>query len=443
VPRYKRVGNRWWQLAAWMGAMIAIASVQYTWTLFTIPLAKALDARLSEVQVAFSLFVLAQSWLVPFEGYLVDRLGARLIVSVGGLLVGLSWVGSGLADSLSALYVCYILGGIGVGTVYGACVGAALKWFPDKRGLAAGLVVGAYGSGAALTVIPIQRLIQQRGYQVAFITWGIVQGIVVMALAWFMAAPPRRWHLRRLEGAAGDQPLLPQSAVGYTPLQMVRTGAFSLMYLMSTLVTFGGLLVTSQLKPIAAAYGLDTTVVAFGISALVLALMFTLVLGGLARPFWGWVSDHIGRYNMMAFAFGLGAVSIFGLLELPRNPVWFVILSGMTVFAWGATFVLFSAAVGDLFGSRFATPNNGILYTSKGVASIFAGWGAARLVEAMGSWNPVLWVAAAGNLVAALLAIFCLKPMAARVMAGPDAHSSSGSTSNTRTSNPGRTARGI
>jgi OFA family oxalate/formate antiporter-like MFS transporter len=222
-----------------------------------------------------------------------------------------------------------------------------------------------------------------------------------------------------LESGAGEQPRVLQSAVSYTPFQMVRTGTFSLMYLMSTLVIFGGLLVTSQLKPIAAAYGLDTTVVAFGINALALALMFNLVLSGLTRPFWGWVSDQIGRYNMMAIAFGLGAVSIFGLLELVWNPVWFVILSGMTVFSWGATFVLFSAAVADLFGSRFATTNNGILYTSKGVASIFAGWGAARLLEAMGSWTPILWAAAAGNLVAALLALFCLKPMAARLAGGP------------------------
>jgi len=419
VARYRRKLGRWWQLVACMVAMTAIANLQYTWTLFTLPLSEGLKAKLSDIQLAFTLFVLTQSWLVPFEGYLVDRLGAPIIVSVGGVLVGLSWVGSGLAGSLPALYVCYILGGIGVGTVYGACVGSALKWFPDRRGLAAGLVVGAYGSGAALTVVPIQRVIEQRGYRNAFITWGIVQGIVVMALAWFMTAPPHRWHPRRLEKVAGNQQRVQQTAVSFTPLQMVKTGAFCLMYLMSTLVTFGGLLVTSQLKPIAAAYGLDTTVVAFGVSALALALMLNLILSGLTRPFWGWVSDYIGRYRMMAIAFGLGALSIYGLLELVRNPAWFVILSGMTVFAWGATFVLFSAAVGDLFGSRFATTNNGILYTSKGVSAIFAGWGAAKLLEATGSWRPVLWVGVLGNLLAAILALFFLKPLVARVTTGP------------------------
>lgn len=417
MPRTLRVANRWWQLTACMMAMIAIANLQYTWTLFTLPLSEGLQAKLSDVQLAFTLFILTQSWLVPFEGYLVDRLGAPIVVFVGGLLVGLSWIGSGLADSLPALYVGYILGGIGVGSVYGACVGAALKWFPDRRGLAAGLVVGAYGSGAALTVIPIQRIIERSGYQAAFITWGIVQGIVVMALARFMAAPPYGWQPGgRQKAASEDQQRVEQSAVSFTPLQMVKTGPFGLMYLMSTLVTFGGLVVTAQLKPIAATYGLDQRALILGVNALALALMLNLIVSGVTRPFWGWVSDYIGRYNMMAIAFGLGALSILAFLSLVHNPVWFVILSGMTVFSWGATFVLFSAAIGDVFGSRFAATNNGILYTSKGVASIFAGWGAARLLESTGSWFPVLWTAVGCNLLAAILALFWLKPLVARIM---------------------------
>jgi OFA family oxalate/formate antiporter-like MFS transporter len=282
-------------------------------------------------------------------------------------------------------------------------------------------VVGAYGSGAAITVIPIQRIIEGRGYPAAFITGGIVQGVVVAALAVFMAAPPHRWRPRRRGGAASgqDPQPAPPSGASFTPWQMVRTGAFGLMYLMSTLVTFGGLVVTSQLKPIAAAYGLDKTAVILGVNALALALMLNLILSGLTRPVWGWVSDYIGRYRMMAIAFGLGAASILALLTLLDDPRWFVICSGLTVFAWGATFVLFSAAVGDVFGSRFATTNNGILYTSKGLAAIFAGWGAARLLEAMGSWVPVLWVAAAGNLLAALLALCCLRPLVARLTPSP------------------------
>lgn len=413
--------NRWWQMVACMIAMTASANLQYTWTLFTLPLSEGLQAKLSDVQIAFTLFVLTQSWLVPIEGFLVDRLGARIVVTVGGLLVGLSWIASGLAESLSGLYAGYLLGGVGVGAVYGACVGSVLKWFPDRRGLAAGLVVGAYGSGAALTVIPIQRMIERSGYHSAFITWGIVQGIVIMGMAWFMVAPLPGWRPVGWEHAVIKiRERVQQSLVSYTPIQMVRTSTFYLMYLMSTLVTFGGLVVTAQLKPIAAAYGLDRTVVLLGVSALAVALMVNLISGGLTRPFWGWVSDRIGRYNTMTTAFGLGTLAVLGLVYLVRSPFWFVLLSAGTVFTWGASFVLFSAATGDVFGSEYAATNNGIQYTAKGVSSIFAGWGAAKLLEVTGSWVPVLWVAFACNLLSAILAFFWLKPMVARITARPE-----------------------
>jgi OFA family oxalate/formate antiporter-like MFS transporter len=411
--------KRWWQLLACFIAMVAVSSPQNTWTLFTLPLAQGLNARLSDIQVAFTLFVLSQSWLVPLLGYAADRLGSRFVLAGGGLLISLSWVGSGLASSLPALYVWYSLGGVGVGAVYGACVGTVLKWFPDRRGLAAGLVVGAYGSGAAVTVVPIQRMIEGSGYSATFITGGIVQGIVVAALARFMVAPPPTWKPGRRYPAftAGKWAL--QSAVSFTPRQMLRTSAFYVMYLVSTLVTFGGLVVTAQLKPVAAAYGLDRALVWVGITALALALIVNLILSGLARPFWGWLSDQIGRYSTMTMAFTLGGLAILALVEFVGRPVWFVLLSGMTVLAWGATFVLFSAAIGDVFGTAYATTNTGILYTSKGVASIFAGWGAAKLLEVTGSWVPVLWTAAFCNLLAAALALCCLKRLVSRITAAP------------------------
>lgn len=411
--------SRWWQLSACMVAMIGIANLQYTWTLFSVPLATGLRAKLSDVQLAFTLFILAQSWLVPIEGYLVDRLGARVVVAVGGLLVGLSWVGSGLAQSLNALYSCYVLGGAGVGAVYGACVGTVLKWFPDRRGVAAGLVVGAYGSGAALSILPIQRMIEHSGYRATFITWGIIDGIVVTVLARFMVGPASSWKpggSLQVTGAALEQ--RHPARVSYSPVQMLKTGTFRLMYLVSILITFGGLVVTAQLKPIAAAYGLDKGDVMLGVNALALALILNLISTGITRPFWGWLSDRMNRYNTMALAFSLGAIAILALVELLRQPIWFIILSASTVFAWGATFVLFSAAIGDVFGSEYAATNNGIVYTSKGVASIFSGWGAARLLEVTDSWLPVLWAAFACNLLAAILAFFCLKPMVARMAAG-------------------------
>jgi OFA family oxalate/formate antiporter-like MFS transporter len=405
--------NRWAQLVACVVAMMAIANLQYAWTLFTIPLTRALSATLSAVQLAFTLFVLTETWLVPFEGYLIDRLGARWVVTAGGVLVGVSWVGAGLAHSLGALYVAYAVGGVGAGAVYGACIGTALKWFPDRRGLAAGVTAGAYGIGTALTIIPIQRMIATGGYRSAFVLWGVVQGLVVVAAAQMVRRPPAGLV------APGFPGRLPQASRSFTPRQMLATGRFWLMYVMMALVAFGGLMVTAQLKPIAHSYGLDRGVLVFALSALSLALILDRVLNGLTRPFWGWVSDHLGRENTMAAAFAAEAAAIVLLLNFVGRPVWFVVLTGLTFFAWGEIFSLFPATIGDVFGPDYAATNYGIEYTAKGVASIFAGWGAARILELSGSWIPVFWIAAVCDLAAAGLALLWLKPLVARAVARP------------------------
>jgi OFA family oxalate/formate antiporter-like MFS transporter len=255
--------NRWLQLLACVIAMMCIANLQYAWTLFTLPLAQALNAKLSAVQLAFTLFILAETWLVPVEGYLIDRFGARRVVTAGGVLVGLGWIGSGNADTLTSLYTWYTIGGVGAGAVYGASVGIAVKWFPDRRGLATGLAAGAYGFGTALTILPIEAMIESRGYRTAFIIWGIVQGIAVMVTSQFLRSPPSDW---RPVGWVAPAAVV-QSRVSFTPMQMVKTRVFWLMYLMMALVAFGGLMVTAQIKPIAAANGLDKTPLWFGVSA--------------------------------------------------------------------------------------------------------------------------------------------------------------------------------
>lgn len=404
--------NRWLQLAAAVIAMMAIANLQYAWTLFTLPLSEALGARLSAIQLTFTLFILAETWLVPVEGYLIDRFGARAVVTIGGVLVAMGWVGSGYAQSLSALYFWYTLGGVGAGAVYGASISTALKWFPDRRGLAAGLAAGAYGFGTALTILPIQRMIDTSGYQSAFITWGFIQGAIVMVMAQIFRQPAPGW---KPAGWTPQMSNVAQSTRSYTPIQMVKTTTFWTMYLMMTMVAFGGLMVTAQLRPIAAIYGMDKTVVWFSVTALGLALILDRILNGITRPFWGWVSDHIGRYNTMAIAFTLEAIGIFALLQLVDRPMAFVLLSGFVFFAWGEIYSLFPAAIGDVFGPKYATTNYGLQYTAKGTASIFAGWGAAMLVEQAGSWEPVFWVAVVCDLLAAGLAFFWLKPIVARL----------------------------
>jgi len=407
--------NRWVQLTAGIVAMMAIANLQYAWTLFTIPLAEALNARLSAVQVAFTAFVLAETWLVPVEGYLIDRFGARVVVTVGGILVGLGWIGSGFANSLASLYFWYTIGGVGAGAVYGASIGTALKWFPDKRGLAAGLTAGAFGFGTALTILPIQNMIDSSGYRSTFIVWGIIQGVVVMMAAQVFRKPAPGWAPAGWTPQTAAKSNVIQTTVSYTPVQMLKTTSFWVLYAMMAMVAFGGLMVTAQLRPIAGIYGMDKTIVWFGVTALGLALVLDRIINGLTRPFWGWVSDHIGRYNTMAITFFLEAIAIFALIQFIDRPVLFVVLSGFVFFAWGNIYSLFPAAVGDLFGPEYATTNYGLQYTAKGTASIFAGWGAAMLVEWTGSWIPVFWVAIACDVVAAGLAWFWLKPLVGRL----------------------------
>jgi len=401
--------RRWRQLIGCIAMMMAIANLQYAWTLFTVPLSESLGVKLSDVQLAFTLFILFETWLVPFEGYLIDRLGVRVVVSVGAIMVGLAWIGAGTVTTVTGLYVWYAIGGVGAGAVYGACMGLALKWFPDHRGLAAGLTAGAYGFGTALTVLPIQKMIASSGYRSAFLLFGIIQGLIVLAVVQFSRAPAPDWK---------PKGWTPSSKVtvtqeSYTPGEMVRSPVFYLMYAIMAMVAFGGLIVTAQLKPIARAFSLDKGVFLWGMSALSLALILDRILNGLTRPFWGWVSDHIGRYNAMAIAFAVQGVGLIGLTYLVNRPVWFVVLTGFTFFSWGEIFSLFPAAIADVFGPKYATTNYGIQYTSKGLASIFAGWGAAAIMQAYGSWTPVFWAAIVCDLVAAGLAFFALKPIVA------------------------------
>ncbi|MBZ5568142.1 MAG: oxalate/formate MFS antiporter [Acidobacteriia bacterium] len=417
-----RIPNRWVQLIAGVIAMMAIANLQYAWTLFTTPIKSHFHVTLTVVQFAFFLFVALETWLVPFEGYLVDRIGPRLMLGLGGILVGLSWMGSGSTETIRGLYFWYALGGLGAGIVYGGSIGNALKWFPDRRGLCVGLTAGAYGIGTALTVAPIAKMIKATSYQHTFVVWGIIQGVVVLVAALFMAKPPLGWvPAGWKEKEAQIRAKVRSSVVDLTPAQMVRTGSFWVTYLMMTMVAFGGLVVTAQLKPMAKSYHVDQIVIFGGFTALVLAIEIDRILNGVTRPFWGWVSDHIGRENTMFIAFTAEAIAVWGLLHLIHRPLWFITLSGLCFFAWGEIFSLFPAITGDLFGKKWATTNYGLVYTAKGLASLFAGPGAAWLFTHTGSWQRVFWAMIVCDVTAALLALFWLKPVAARTIAQADA----------------------
>jgi len=412
VGSQPKVINRWVQMVSCIIAMMAIANLQYAWTLFTKPLTSSLHATLAAVQVAFAAFIFAETWLVPFEGYLIDRLGPRLVIGIGGLLVGAGWIGSGYANTTTGLYIWYALGGIGAGAVYGGCTGNVLKWFPDHRGLCAGIVSGAYGIGTAVTVDPIANMIKASGYRHAFIFWGIVQGIIVTIAAMFIVAPPKDWLPKNWKPTAKVR----QSTRDMSWSEMVKQPSFYAIYVMMTLVAFGGLVVTAQLKEIASFYKVDKVIVAWGLSASILAIQLNRIVNGVTRPLWGWISDHIGRENAMFTAFLIEGLAIYGWLQTISRPVMFVLLSSLVFFAWGEIFSLFPSITADLYGRRWATTNYGVVYTSKGTASIFAAPLAAYVMAKTGSWVPVFYVMIACDITAAFMALLWLKPLAARTI---------------------------
>ena len=409
------VAHRWVQLAMGLVCMAMVANLQYGWTLFVNPLSDRFGWSQAAVQVAFSVFVIAQTFVVPFAGYLVDEAGPRPVVFAGGLLCAIAWVMNALVDSLPLLYVAAAIGGLGAGAVYGTCVGNALKWFPDKRGLAVGLTVAAFGAGSALTVLPITMVIAARGYEAAFLYFGLGQGLVVMALALALDNPHEL--LPRIS-LAPPSPAVPQSSREYTPAETMRQPVFWVMYLIFVLVAAGGLMATAQLAPIAVHFGIaDMPVDLFGLvlPALTFALALDRVLNGATRLAFGWISDKIGREQTMLAAFILEALAIFALSHSGAHPVVFVLLTGLVFFAWGEIYSLFPSTCADTFGSKYAAANAGLLYTAKGAASLMVPL-SSLLVSELGDWHAVFLIAGGMSAAAALLAWFVLRPMRMRLL---------------------------
>jgi OFA family oxalate/formate antiporter-like MFS transporter len=404
--------TRWGQLIFGIICMVMIANLQYGWTLFVNPIDQKYHWGRAAIQVAFTIFVLTETWLVPIEGYLIDKFGPRVMIGGSGVLVAIAWAINSIADSLFLLYVGAAIGGIGAGVIYGGSVGNALKWFPDRRGLAAGLTAAGFGAGSALTVIPIANMIQSSGYQSAFLWFGLGQGIVVVLVALFLRAPEPG------EVNAPAAPAVAQSKRDYGPGEVLRTPVFWVMYAMFVMVGAGGLMATAQLAPIAKDFnvgGIPVSILGITLPALTFALSIDRVLNGFCRPFFGWVSDNIGRENTMFIAFFAEGVGIWFLYLNANDPLLFVLLSGVVFFAWGEIYSLFPATCTDIYGRTFATTNYGLLYTAKGTASLLVPL-ANVLQVTTGSWKVVFLVAAALNIVAAIMAVVVLKPMRIKTM---------------------------
>ncbi|HEY1217700.1 MAG TPA: oxalate/formate MFS antiporter [Bryobacteraceae bacterium] len=406
--------GRWGQLACGIVCMVMIAYLQYAWTLFVNPINKTHGWSIASIQLAFSIFIALETWLTPIEGWIVDSLGARrgpkLVVAFGGIMVALGWIVNARAQSLEMLYFGAVLAGTGGGAIYATCVGQAVKWFPDRRGLAVGLTAAGYGAGAALSVVPIREVINSSGYEAAFFWFGLIQGGIVFILAWLLRAPDPG------EMAGVGVPKVQQTTRTYTPAQALATPVFWLLYIMFVMVSASGLMATAQIAPIAQDFAIGDVVVFFGATTLSAALIIDNVCNGAARPLFGWISDNIGREYTMAIAFGLGGIAYWLLGSLGSAPWAFVLFAALIFLTWGEIFSLFPSTCTDTFGAKFATVNLSLLYTAKG-ASAFLVPVANIIKSATGSWHMVFVATAIMNFVVVALALFVLKPLRHRFLA--------------------------
>jgi len=408
--------GRWGQLFLGVLCMSMIANLQYGWTLFVNPIDAKYGWGRTSIQVAFTIFVVMETWLVPIEGWFVDRYGPKVVTVFGGVLCALGWTMNAYADSLAFLYAAAAVSGIGAGAVYGTCVGTALKWFPDRRGLAAGLTAAGFGAGSALTVIPIANMIRTSGYEHTFLVFGLGQGLIVVLAGLLLSAPGAGYRDRMLAGRPVANTVTRRQ---YSSREMVRTPVFWLLYAMFVMMAAGGLMAAASLAPIAKDFkvdGIPVSILGLTLPALTFALTIDRVLNGVTRPFFGWVSDQIGRENTMFIAFMIEGVGILLLGLFADNPFAFVLLTGLVFFAWGEIYSLFPATCGDTYGDKNATANAGLLYTAKGTASLLLPV-FLMIQSSTGNWQSVFYVAAGMAFVAGLLALFVLKPMRARFIA--------------------------
>jgi MFS transporter, OFA family, oxalate/formate antiporter len=412
--------NRWVQLGFMVLSTVMLSNMQYGWTLFVNPMHDARHWEKAGIQLAFTIMIFVNTWLSPVEGWFVDRYGPRPVVMAGGLFTGLSWMLNARATSLPILYTAAVIGGLGVGCVFGTCMGTALKWFPDKRGLAAGMIAAGFALGAGITVIPVAGMIRSSGYQQTFFTFGLIQGLSIFVLGLFLIKP----ITTKVRSTSRN---IVQSARNFRPAEVVRTPAFWMIYLVYVAIASGGMVITAQLGPIARDFGLEKqmlVILGSAVPLLTLTISIDNFANGLTRPLSGFLSDAIGRENAMLLIFGCEAVAFVGLATLGHHPVAFVVFAAMIFLFWGEVFSIFPAICGDTFGVEHAAANNGLLYTAKGTSALLVPV-ASLLVGAAGNWSVVLIAFAAFSLFAGVMAKLVLAPMRKGLLKPPSGSSPS------------------
>jgi OFA family oxalate/formate antiporter-like MFS transporter len=405
-------GNRWIQLVCGIIAMVVISNYQYAFTLFT-PGMKLTFTGVPYAKIAaiFSAFILFETWPMPVAGYFVDKFGIRRLMTIGAIFIALGWVlGGTIATSPLQLYVYYgVIAGTGAGIIYISCVANAVKWFPDRRGLAVGLTAAGFGGGAALAIMPIASTIHAIGWAKAMACWGLGQGIIAFLAAMVLRHPPAGW--RPLNWHVAKRPAVLQSKVNYSWTQTLGRPEFYLLYAMFFFACAGGLIATANLSQIAKALKVSDAKV-WGMAIVPLTATLTSACNALSRILWGTVSDRIGRENTMFLTFGIEAVLVFAVTRIGGAPLAFVALFSFIFLFWGEIYSLFSATVGDVFGSANASADYGMLYTSKGLASVFAGFGAAAIAAYFGgSFSVPFYISAVLCGIASISALFILKPL--------------------------------
>ncbi len=408
-------GNRWIQLVCGIIAMIVISNYQYAFTLFTPGMKQTFTGvPYAKIAAIFSAFILFETWPMPVAGYFVDKFGIRKLMTFGATCIAFGWIlGGTIAKSPLDLYIYYgVIAGTGAGIIYISCVANAVKWFPDRRGLAVGLTAAGFGGGAALTIMPIASTIHSMGWATAMAVWGLGQGLVACAAALILHHPPSGWTPKGWDASAKpEHKRVAQSKVNFTWIQTLGRPEFYLLYTMFFFSCAGGLIATGNLSQIAKSLHVSDAKI-WGLAIVPLAATLTSLCNALSRIVWGSVSDHLGREYTMFLTFGVEAVLVFLVTRIAGTPIGFLVLFSFIFLFWGEIYSLFSATTGDVFGSKNASANYGMVYTAKGLASIFAGFGAATLAAYFGgSFAVAFYISAVLCAIAAIFSLFVLRPL--------------------------------